>query len=156
MAINIIKYYLQSSIVKELDQYMGVRKHDKIYWVNFDGLIYRKHLPACIEFQCGLIIKSWIINGFYYNTFDGPTQIVFLKNGQIFIEHWHDKDGFLHRASDQPAKIVYNNNGKITNVGWFQHGYLHRLEGPSLVRYYDDGRVQYECWTRNGDPLSQW
>jgi antitoxin component YwqK of YwqJK toxin-antitoxin module len=61
-------------------------------------------------------------------------------------EYVVDKNGKLHRE-DGPAVIKYFEDGKIQKEHYFRMNEYHRLDGPALIIYDENGSIKYqEYW----------
>ena len=45
-----------------------------------------------------------------------------------------DLDGFQHNINDEPS-VIFSDLGNGSFNLWFKHGYVHRLTGPSYIKY---------------------
>jgi len=51
----------------------------------------------------------------------------------------------LHRENG-PAVIRYYNNGLVNYKRWYKDHKLHRLDGPAIVKYDESGKIKYQGW----------
>lgn len=101
-----------------------------------------------------------------------------LKNGTIKTKEWRDDKQKLHRDNG-PARITYEYSKEIKDYGltaryWYNHGTLvhyesydeweilirdrwynadkqyHRLDGPAVIEYDEDGEIWDEEYYYNG------
>lgn len=55
---------------------------------------------------------------------------------KALVEEWHDGTGRLHRLGGEPAvKVRDRETGLPICLKYFEHGRLHRLDGPADVRF---------------------
>lgn len=46
-----------------------------------------------------------------------------------------------------PAQIVINKNGYLKSMSWYQHGALHRSNGPAMIVYHMNSKIiKEESW----------
>lgn len=65
-------------------------------------------------------------------------------------ERW-EIDGKLHRV-DGPAVLEYDEDGQKIREEWFQNNLLHRLNKPARILYDSKGLVTSEHWYEHGIP----
>lgn len=54
-----------------------------------------------------------------------------------------------HRING-PSLVNYYENGNIQFEEWHTHGYLHRTDGPATVFYNENGTVRQKVWYKQG------
>ena len=77
-----------------------------------------------------------------------PTKIIRRPDDGSKSKEWY-QDGKLHRLNG-PAIIDYYEDGSIQSESWYQDGKRHRLDGPAYIIYYQDGSIQSESWYQDG------
>lgn len=68
----------------------------------------------------------------------------------IIGDIWEDQNGLPHNGDDKPAYIEHNKQHTFLKVIWYDHGNIHRLNGPALVQT-SSSTVYYkeEHWFKN-------
>jgi len=66
------------------------------------------------------------------------------SHGSIESERWY-LDDKQHRL-DGPAVVRYYEDGSIYSKQWWVNGKRHRLDGPAQVWYHENGSISSECW----------
>ena len=61
-----------------------------------------------------------------------------------------DSEGFLHSINDEPAYYHEQTDKYKKHVWWMNHGYRHRLTGPSYVSYDENGEIYIEVYYIEG------
>ena len=64
------------------------------------------------------------------------------------------KAGVFHRL-DGPALICFHQDGSLHHKAWYLDGVLHCENGPAKVFYHEDGSVSFESWWMNGKELGK-
>lgn len=59
------------------------------------------------------------------------------------------KNRKLHRI-DGPAVIRYLENGQLHNIAWYINGKFHRIGAPACICYFENGQIRYNAWYING------
>jgi len=67
---------------------------------------------------------------------------------QIEYEAWV-KNGKLHRI-DGPAVIRYLENGQLQNISWHINRKFHRIGAPAAISYFKNRQIRNEVWYKNG------
>lgn len=158
MINDILSNIVYTSIVKEIDNYMGLigfmpgscRNNEVrvIEWLDFGCLCGRYHGPARITYHDIYRKEEWLYQD-QLHRISGPAFIDYI-DGKIMMNMWYNNDN-LHRVHG-PAVIKYYNNGQKSVEEWYQHDKLYRVVGPSIVEYYPNGSKKIEIW-REGDVM---
>lgn len=70
-------------------------------------------------------------------------------DGTRWYEKWCLLNGRFHRL-DGPAVVDYYEDGvKVAYEAWWSNGKQHCRDRPAIVNYYEDGTVEYEGWYRD-------
>lgn len=125
-AIKILNYYLFSSIIKDIDHYMGLVSKDCEYchriWYNFKNEKHRIYGPAQITLRS--------------------------DNRKVYYEGWlRNGKRYRHGGSHE---IIYHENGNTKKEAWFKNNRFHRIDGPAIVTYYQDIKVKKKVWIQDG------
>lgn len=84
---------------------------------------------------------------------DNP--VIIVENG-VEIHSWYNGKGQLHRENDNPALIKFlnildegndqiNPNNFLTKE-WYIDGKKHRVNGPAVINYRNNGEIYEEYW----------
>ena len=76
-------------------------------------------------------------------------QYVYNDRGYLASEMWVNNIKDLHRIGG-PAITDYNDNGTIKALHWYKNGHLHNEDGPALIEYYDNMKIKLKHWFLNG------
>lgn len=142
-ALDIMIYFLPHTVVRDIDEYMGIRRiiedtsdidvivdKNSVMWLDFDGKYDRLWGPA------------YISTDFIKETYD--------EGYTIKVIEWRRR-GNLHRL-DGPSKITYNleeDDAILTEEEWWYKGQLYRFNGPTKISYRMDGSIRYQEWYQN-------
>ena len=72
-------------------------------------------------------------------------QYVYNDRGYLASEMWVNNIKDLHRIGG-PAITDYNDNGTIKALHWYKNGHLHNEDGPALIEYYDNMKIKLKHW----------
>jgi hypothetical protein len=127
-----------------LYSHVNGHNYDKLEeWYHY-GMLHRVNGPASINTYLrdssrgNAITEKWYINGLCHRDHaPAVTKITTpcksYPNGLVREHKWFN-EGAEHRV-DGPAVIQYDQNGDISEEHWFCHGKLHRVDGPAIRRY---------------------
>lgn len=92
------------------------------------GELYREHGPALTEYYENgqMRRKEWVI-------------------GLFRTEETNYQQKKYHNIFG-PAIEIYFNNGKVDQEYWYRNGKLYREDGPSVIKYFPDGKLRYRSW----------
>jgi len=77
---------------------------------------------------------------------------VYIEPYHLDTREWFTKNR-RHR-DDGPAEICYFENGDIFRKSWYKDDLLHNQAGPAYIRYSDDGRVSMKYYVLWGTDVS--
>lgn len=100
--------------------------------------------------------KCTIIRNTTANTsYDGVKTVNFIElegqlelSGMTMVEEIWYQNGKLHRL-DGPAVASWHDNGKSAREEWYQNDKCHRLDGAAKIYWYDNGICIREEWYQN-------
>lgn len=75
-----------------------------------------------------------------------PSELSFYENGELEEVRWL-RDSVLHRENDLPAKITYYKSGGVASLDWLEKGdFLRDNDLPSSMWFYPNGKIQRKEW----------
>lgn len=117
-----------------------------------DGKLDRKVSPAIIIYHKNgqPKILQWYRNGESYRENNEAIYEKYYETGVIWQKSWGNGE-IVHRE-DGPAIIRYNENGKVEEEEWYLNDKSFRRDGgPVLIRYHENGKIEEEVWlSKNG------
>ena len=51
----------------------------------------------------------------------------------------------------KPSYVVYYESGKVKSEFWYENKRKHRIDGPAVISYCEDGKFVYDQWWLNGN-----
>ena len=74
--------------------------------------------------------------------------------GELLHEIYHKEDDFMcwHQV-DGAAHINYYRSGQKRYESYYQNGLLHRIDGPAIIWYSENGEITETGWRINGDRI---
>lgn len=98
--------------------------------------------------------SKWKEEFFDVKTNDVFLMIEYYKGGDKKCRDlYYDKDSgrakFVRHRLDGPALVEYYQNGVTKSEEWFIKGKCHRLDDPATIEYDDTGRILIERWYVN-------
>lgn len=117
-----------------------------------DGVLHREDEPAASYYtENGVPYQAqWRKHGAMHRDSGMPADITTSPyTGRIMFVSWYENNR-PHRV-DGPAVLMFNNNGGLESETWCRRGQSHRKDGPAHVKYYPDGGVSRENWYYNGE-----
>lgn len=77
-------------------------------------------------------------------------QISYYSNGQIRSERWINKEAMVLHRLDGPAVRYWFEDGRARSEEWWVNGQLHKLDGSAFRMWCKNGRLECEEWHING------
>lgn len=71
------------------------------------------------------------------------------RHGNIVKKIYYNDDMDIHRDNG-PAIVWYFRDGKIDTEIYMKNGKKHREDGPAQIEYDEEGIIIYESWYREG------
>lgn len=100
--------------------------------------------------QAGTIIEITMVDGVLHSVDDQPSYRQFdEESGQDLKLIWH-ANGMMSRSGDKPSMLSYFDNGNLCARCWCINGKGHRLAGPSLEEFSENGRPVTIQYQKNG------
>ena len=91
----------------------------------------------------------------FWNMLNEPEPVIKSNSDGSKIYMWYNEQGKRHRENDLPGVIWYRDNGFIFRKEWCQHGMMHRIDGPAVICYDEDGKISKQCWYLNGEECTE-
>ena len=92
---------------------------------------------------------------------DGEIGNFYYSNGDIGFYTKHNlckiivgSNNFIHNINDEPSITYLYGDLSLHQKHWYKHGILHRLNGPSWIKYHKGHPYENEYWIE-GKSLSQ-
>jgi len=104
--------------------------------------------PTRISLFEECITLEWVHRGIrrsFLHRDDGPAMVLY-ENYNLIKEEWRF-EGYLHNLNG-PARICYNPDGSVYLTEYYDHGQLHRIDGPAFV-LVGDGTLTMEYRQRD-------
>lgn len=122
-------------------------------------------------------LEEYFVNGKYSRPSDLPTKVERYSDSTLLKEElWHDSDGKLHResfpyrnnivnnesVSPGAAHISYDTDGRTKSMIWYDHGEIHRIDGPAIIHFfkgvktYEEWRIRGVCHRENGPAITNY
>ena len=100
--------------------------------------------------QAGTIIEMTMVDGVLHSVDDNPSYRVFdEETGQDHHLAWH-KNGLMSRSDGKPTMLMYFDNGNLCTRCWCVDGKGHRVGGPYLEEFSENGRPVTIHYQQNG------
>lgn len=162
-AIDILRHFLQDSLTKNIEEYMGVKNYYHYMYINVKSITWfdfclRPHriggnALCCVETyntSYGQRKKQrleWYNYGKLHRL-KGPASLWYRldEEGGCHLEKqtWCI-NGEQHRIDD-PAIVEYHENGCLYMEAWYQRGRNWRWDGPSVIFYDQEGILESKLW----------
>ena len=129
-------------------------------WCNRDNKLHREDDKPAVIFKTASDVydynwyRAWWINGKTHRDDDKPAIII----DNRYMEWYHH--GKRHRKN-KGASVLYKDTNDIKEWWYFNHGTLHRMDGPAIIgkdkdtiKFYFHGRVYpLEKWLEKISPF---
>jgi len=95
-----------------------------------------------------------VLSKMWYDCDDSICEIEYYPNGNVSSKKWYDNDDQEHRIGG-PAVIFYSENGMVDTEIWKIHGIRHRIGKPAFIMYMTTGDICYQSYHENGNVLNK-
>lgn len=84
---------------------------------------------------------------------DEPAELSLDAKGRVIREDWYFDD--LPHRDDGPATTEYDEGtGTLKHVSFWEHGWLHRLDGPADILFAPNGDATYLKFYHHGEEVA--
>lgn len=83
-----------------------------------------------------------------------PTFLSFNDMGVVYSVFWV-KDNAFCREHDLPNIIDYHSNNRIERLSWFVNSGYHRVTGPAVIEYDENGVIVSESYWLDQSELTR-
>lgn len=107
---------------------------------------------------CPAAITYWKDDLMHRPFSEGPAQINWHKNGQIWSEEYIENGKFHRPSSEGPAYQEWDKDGNLQEVSYYENGKHHRpsSEGPARQFFSEGGRYyEFASYYENGKEVSK-
>lgn len=143
-------YYRMFDINTEIKNNSGVTHIIEEFILKTNLSLYKR-----LSYVNDVILKKQYFNEKkqYHHYDDKPSLILYInydeENKPYYFAYY--KNDKLHRSGDKPAVIEYDKfKNYILKYIFYKYNKQHRDEGPSLIKYYENGQVHMEKFMRKG------
>lgn len=140
-ALDILSYYCSSTLITEMDCYMGICYNSTMIWTNLNGLYHRRNNPAYISRinypgLYHIFEEKWYLQGELHN-YNYPAWVIYKCHDNVLPGNY-----FLVNSKCNYSKITEE---------WYKNGKSHRCEGPVIITYDSKGQIDGQYWYYLGE-----